>query len=656
MNENTNQNIQNKKPEAKPNPAAPRSQDKPHHNVPRQKKGITGHTAHTAGTHPKAVQALPFDTRTSVQKDDTQIYALGGLGEVGKNMYCYEHGNEIAIVDCGVLFPGDELLGVDYVIPDYHHLIKENRKRKILVITHGHEDHIGGIPFLIKQVNIDAIYAPRFAKALIEKKLSEHRDAPKVPIIEIDENSAVKTKNFNIGFFNTIHSIPDSLGVFITTPNGTIVHTGDFKFDLTPVGQNADYQKMAYIGAMRPDLLMSDSTNSGVEGFSISEKDVSKEILRITSSASHRIIVATFASNVYRVAQIIDAALKTGRKVAVFGRSMENVVEIGRKMGVIKIKNSQLLSPEELRHTPDDKVLILCTGSQGEPLAALSRIVNGTHRFIHLKPTDTVVFSSNPIPGNDASVNRIVDKLFRSGATVLNKSVLNNLHTTGHASKQEQKLMMQLIRPRYFMPIHGEHKMLMQHRQSAIELGIPKENIFVCANGDILLLRNHQVLQSNWRYQGDDIYVDGNDISGLSTAVLKDRRILADNGLVAVIVAIDSKENKILTRPVIVSRGFVFLKDSQSLIKEAEFIVSSALAEKMKERTTFAEIKNCIRSSLEPFLYKKTRRNPIVIPVILNSRKTMEELAAARANAAKHRKFHQSAPRSKEAPRQNGKS
>lgn len=630
--------------------------DKPQNKKPASVRNHASHSKAAAAHHDAAsskneasmpknnLQALPFDAaRASVQKDDTQIYALGGLGEVGKNMYCYEHGNEIAIVDCGVLFPGDELLGVDYVIPDYHHLIKENRKRKILVITHGHEDHIGGIPFLIKQVNIDAIYAPRFAKALIEKKLSEHRDAPKVPIIEINEDSAVKTKYFNIGFFNTIHSIPDSLGVFITTPNGTIVHTGDFKFDLTPVGQNADYQKMAYIGAMNPDLLMSDSTNSGVEGFSISEKDVSREIYRITKSASHRIIVATFASNVYRVAQIIEAALKTGRKVAVFGRSMENVVEIGRRMGVIKIKNSQMLSPEELRYAPDDKVLILCTGSQGEPLAALSRIVNGTHRFIHLKPTDTVVFSSNPIPGNDVSVNRIVDKLFRSGATVLNKSVLNNLHTTGHASKQEQKLMMQLIRPRYFMPIHGEYKMLMQHRQSAIELGIPKENIFVCANGDILLLRNHQVLQSNWRYQGDDIYVDGNDISGLSTAVLKDRRILADNGLVAVVVAIDSKENKILSRPVIVSRGFVFLKDSQSLIKEAEFIVANALAEKMKERTTFAEIKNCIRSSLEPFLFKKTRRNPIVIPVILNSRKTMEELAAARAAGPKHRKLHPAA-------------
>lgn len=588
--------------------------------MPTRQNNVLGHTN----------SRKPYHTKNHVEKTDTLIYALGGLGEVGKNMYCYEHENEICIVDCGVLFPGDELLGVDYVIPDYHHLIRMNKKRKFLVITHGHEDHIGGIPFLLKQVQIDAIYAPRFAKALIQKKLSEHKGLENTKIIEINEDSRVSTRYFTVGFFNTIHSIPDSLGVLITTPNGTIVHTGDFKFDLTPVGTNADYQKMAHIGVLKPDLLMSDSTNSGVEDFSISEKKVADEILEIMRKTKQRLIVATFASNVHRVSQIIEAAVKCKRKVIVFGRSMENVVDIGRKMGTIHIKNSDMLSPDELAHTPDDKICIICTGSQGEPLAALSRIANGTHRHIHLKPGDTIVFSSNPIPGNTSSVNKVVDNLFRAGATVLTKSVLNNLHTTGHASKEEQKLMLQLIRPRYFMPVHGEYKMLMQHRQTAMEVGIPKENIFVCANGDILILRNHEILQSDWRYQGDDIYVDGNDISGLSTAVLKDRRILADNGLVAVIIAIDSKINKILMRPVIVSRGFVFIKDSQGLIKEAEFIVNASLQERMKEKTTFSELKNCVRSTLEPFLYRKTHRNPIVIPVIINSKATMEELQNAR--------------------------
>lgn len=399
---------------------------------------------------------------------------------------------------------------------------------------------------------------------------------------------------------------------------------------------------MAHIGVLKPDLLMSDSTNSGVEDFSISEKKVADEILEIMRKTKQRLIVATFASNVHRVSQIIEAAVKCKRKVIVFGRSMENVVDIGRKMGTIHIKNSDMLSPDELAHTPDDKICIICTGSQGEPLAALSRIANGTHRHIHLKPGDTIVFSSNPIPGNTSSVNKVVDNLFRAGATVLTKSVLNNLHTTGHASKEEQKLMLQLIRPRYFMPVHGEYKMLMQHRQTAMEVGIPKENIFVCANGDILILRNHEILQSDWRYQGDDIYVDGNDISGLSTAVLKDRRILADNGLVAVVIAIDSKINKILMRPVIVSRGFVFIKDSQGLIKEAEFIVNASLQERMKEKTTFSELKNCVRSTLEPFLYRKTHRNPIVIPVIINSKATMEELQNARKTARKPRKVNTS--------------
>ena len=600
--------------------------------MPTRQNNVLGHTN----------SRKPYHTKNHVEKTDTLIYALGGLGEVGKNMYCYEHENEICIVDCGVLFPGDELLGVDYVIPDYHHLIRMNKKRKFLVITHGHEDHIGGIPFLLKQVQIDAIYAPRFAKALIQKKLSEHKGLENTKIIEINEDSRVSTRYFTVGFFNTIHSIPDSLGVLITTPNGTIVHTGDFKFDLTPVGTNADYQKMAHIGVLKPDLLMSDSTNSGVEDFSISEKKVADEILEIMRKTKQRLIVATFASNVHRVSQIIEAAVKCKRKVIVFGRSMENVVDIGRKMGTIHIKNSDMLSPDELAHTPDDKICIICTGSQGEPLAALSRIANGTHRHIHLKPGDTIVFSSNPIPGNTSSVNKVVDNLFRAGATVLTKSVLNNLHTTGHASKEEQKLMLQLIRPRYFMPVHGEYKMLMQHRQTAMEVGIPKENIFVCANGDILILRNHEILQSDWRYQGDDIYVDGNDISGLSTAVLKDRRILADNGLVAVIIAIDSKINKILMRPVIVSRGFVFIKDSQGLIKEAEFIVNAYLQERMKEKTTFSELKNCVRSTLEPFLYRKTHRNPIVIPVIINSKATMEELQNARKTARKPRKVNTS--------------
>ena len=551
-------------------------------------------------------------------KKDTLVYALGGLGEVGKNMYCFEHDNEIVIIDAGVKFPDDELLGVDYVIPDYTHLIKNRDKIKALIITHGHEDHIGGIPFLLCSVPIKNIYAPRFAKALIEKKLQERRRLANTKIIEINEDSSIQTEHFRIGFFNTVHSIPDSLGVLLNTPNGRIVETGDFKFDLTPVGQNSNYQKMAYIGAAGVTLLMSDSTNSEVEGFSISEKQVASAINDIMKKTQNRIIISTFASNVNRLSQIIRSAKENGRKVVVFGRSMENVVSIGLQMKTIDVPEDTFLPPEMVNSYPPDKLCIVCTGSQGEALAALSRIAGGSHKYVHIIPGDTVVFSSSAIPGNALNIGGIVNQLMRNGARVLVNSTLSSLHTTGHASKEEQKLMLQLIKPKFFMPMHGEYKMLKLHADSAVETGIPRENCFICANGDALVLHEGKVYRSNVRIQTDAIYVDGNDISGLSTSVLKDRQILADNGLVAVVVCSDSRSNKILCRPGIVSRGFVYLKDSQSLIKEAENLVYDALKNEMKQRVTFGDLKNCVRNTLEPFLYQKTNRNPIVIPVILN--------------------------------------
>lgn len=554
---------------------------------------------------------------------DTLVYALGGLGEVGKNMYCIEHNNEIIILDAGVRFPDENLLGVDYVIPDYTYLVRNQAKIKALIITHGHEDHIGGIPFLLQVIKLEKIYAPRFACALINKKLDERRMSKQVKLVEINDSTSIETKYFKIGFFNTVHSIPDSLGVLINTPNGRIVETGDFKFDLTPVGSNSDYQKMAYIGQIGVTLLMSDSTNASVAGFSISEKKVAQSILESMRKTPGRMLVATFASNVHRVSQILEAAVACGRKVIIFGRSMENVVEIGRKLGTISLSESHFVSPEQLNNLPANKVCIVCTGSQGEPLAALSRISNGTHRFIKIIPGDTVVFSSSPIPGNAMSISKVVNSLTRAGANVLTNSPLTSLHTTGHASQEEQKLMLQLIKPKYFMPMHGEYKMLKIHADTSVETGIPRENTFICSNGDVVILRNEEVMMSNTRIQTDDIYVDGNDSSGLSTAVLRDRKILADNGLVSVIVTIDSRYNKILCRPNIVSRGFVFIKESQTLLKEAELIVYDALKKKMMQKTTFGELKNCIRSSLEPYLYKKTNRNPIVIPVILNQKAAM---------------------------------
>ena len=562
-------------------------------------------------------------------KTDTLVYAMGGLGEVGKNMYCVEHDDEIIIIDCGVIFPDSDLLGVDYVIPDFTYLQQNQSKIKALVITHGHEDHIGGLPFFLKQVRIKEIWAGPFAKALIEKKLDEHHLLRSVKIREINsEESRIRTKYFSIGFVDTVHSIPDSYGIFINTPNGRIFETGDFKFDLTPIGKNSDYQKMAYIGQIGVTLLMSDSTNSSVPGWSISEGKVAQAINEQMAKTPGRMIVSTFASNTYRLAQILEAAVACNRKVAVFGRSMENVLDIGRRLGYINIPDSSFITGNELNTLPANRICIVCTGSQGEPMAALSRIANGTHRFIKILPGDTVLFSSNPIPGNAVSVGGVINQLTRVGANVITNSPLTSFHTTGHAPQEEQKLMLNLIKPKYFMPNHGEYKMLVQHSQTAMTTGIPKENCFVCANGDVLVLRNEEVFEAKERIQTDAIYVDGNDASGLSTSVIKDRRILAENGLVAVIVTIDSRYNKILCRPNIVSRGFVYIKESQTLLKEAELIVYDALKKKMQQRTTFGELKNCIRSSLEPYLYKKTNRNPIVIPIILNQKAALEEIQA----------------------------
>lgn len=563
-----------------------------------------------------------YNTRkiSSYLPTDTLIFALGGLGEVGKNMYCIECNNEIIIIDSGLIFPDEDLPGVDYVIPDFTYLIRNQNKIKALLITHGHEDHIGAIPYLLRVCSIPDIYGSKFAIALIEKKLDEHHMNSSTTLHVIDHTFRFNLgETFHVACFDVIHSIPDSLGYAVQTPNGYVMSTGDFKFDLTPIGtNNCDYQLIAFLGQVGIDLLLSDSTNAAVSGFSISEKQVAKSINEIISRTRGRLIIATFSSNVHRIQQIISGAISFGRKVCIIGRSMETVVDIGRQLGHIKASEDDFISPDDLDNYPKNKLCILCTGSQGEPMAALSRMANGSHRYIKIIPGDTVVFSSNPIPGNEVSVNSTVNSLTRLGANVLTNSLLNNLHTTGHASQDEQKLMLQLTKPKFFMPMHGEYKMLKMHADTAVETGVEQENIFICSNGNVVVLRDHEAYLWDHKIPTDDIYIDGNDSSGIATAVLKDRKILADNGLVAVIVSIDSRSNSILCRPNIVSRGFVFIKEGQTLLKEGEALVLDALRKKMMQKTTFGELKNTIKETLEPFLYSKTNRNPIVIPVILN--------------------------------------
>lgn len=545
------------------------------------------------------------------------IYALGGLGEVGKNTYVVEDDTTIIILDAGVMFPESEFPGVDYVIPDYTHLRNNRSKIKALFITHGHEDHIGGIPFLMRNVHIPVIYAPKLAAALIRKKLKEMRVREQVTIVEFDEDNVYYVNNFKVSFVQMTHSIPDAFGIAVETPHGNIFSTGDFKIDLTPVGKDIDLGKIAAMGNAGVDLLLSDSTNAEVPGYTPSEREVINAINAIFSQAPARLIISTFSSNISRISQIVEAAVEYDKKIAIIGRSMQNVISTARELGYIKIPDANLVELEDIKKLKQEEIVILCTGSQGEPMAALSRIANGDHKQVSIVPGDTVVFSSSPIPGNGASIDRVVNQLTRLGADVLTNSILTNIHSSGHPSDQELKLMLKLVRPKYFMPIHGEFRMLQLHGEIAEKLGIPKENIFICENGDVLTLKNHEVTRGG-KVPADDIYIDGNDINGISNAVIKDRKILSDDGMVAVSVVIDSKASKLLMPAQIYSRGFV-KHGFSDLLPNAEERVNAALIDLFKNgRVTFGEIKNTVRNTAQKYLYGITGRTPMIIPVVMD--------------------------------------
>ena len=546
---------------------------------------------------------------------ETKVFALGGLGEVGKNMYCVMHNDEIIIVDSGVMFPEEELLGIDYVIPDYSYLKQNEEKIKALLITHGHEDHIGGIPFLLQRVNIPKIYAPYQAKELIDKKLLEKNIKKK--IIVYNEETKIKTKHFSIEFFRTTHSIPDSHGISITTPNGVIVMTGDFKFDLTPIGPVADIHKMARIGSNKVRLLMSDSTNALVEGTSLSESIVDENLNEIfATNKGSRIIIATFASNVYRLKHIIETCKKFNRKVVLFGRSMDTSVDIAIKCGYIKDKNI-IISSEIANTMKPCEVCLLCTGSQGEPLAALSRIADGSHRQIKLIPNDTVIFSSSPIPGNAASVGKTINKLYLKGVKVYTNST-TDIHSSGHANQEELKLMLRLIEPEYFAPYHGEYRMLKSHCDLAIECGIPKEKTFILENGDVLSITKSGIKKAG-KIPSGEIYVDGSRIGDVGSVVINDRKLMSSNGILVVIANIDIENKKLLATPSITTRGYILVNENEELInkvqKKAEFIIKRELS---KKTFSFNEIKSDLITELMPILDSETGRVPIILPIIMD--------------------------------------
>lgn len=545
----------------------------------------------------------------------TSLVALGGLGEVGKNMYVITHNSEIIIIDAGVMFPEDELLGVDYVIQDVTYLKQNENKIKGLFITHGHEDHIGGISFLLQSVNIPTIYAPKMAVSLISKKL-EDKNMSYQNIVTIDKDSHVKTKYFNIEFVNTTHSIPDSFAVVVHTPNGTIFSTGDFKFDLNPIGPMADLHKMARLADQGIKLLMSDSTNALTEGYSKSESAVDEALSGIFAKHHARLIIATFASNVFRIKHIVETCKKYNRKIVVFGRSMETNINLALDNGLLDDR-SMFIDSNTAKNLKKNEVCILCTGSQGEPLAALSRIANGTHKQITLMNDDLVVFSSSPIPGNAASINRIINKLYLKGVKVYTNSEFSDIHTSGHAKAEELKLMLRLIKPEYFMPMHGEYRMLKQHKDLAISCGMNPDNVFVLKNGEELILDKNGVHKGGNVISGD-VYVDGSRIGDVGSVVIKDRKLMSKDGILVTILNINVKTKELLIKPNVTTRGFVLVNENAELINKIERKISEIVKNNLASKNyNYLDLKNQIILELSPFINNLTGRHPIILPVIM---------------------------------------
>ena len=552
--------------------------------------------------------------------NETKIVVLGGLGEVGKNMYCVMHNDAIVIIDTGVSFPEGELMGVDYVLPDFTFLKENESKIKALLITHGHEDHIGGIPFLLQSLNIPAIYAPNHAKELIAVKLQD-KNIRYDNLFVYTENTKLKFKDIEIEFFRVTHSIPDSHGISIKTPDGRIVTTGDYKFDLTPIGPMSNLYKMACLGEEGVDLLIGDSTNALNEGFSTSESVVDETLGEMFDKCkTNRIIIATFASNIYRIKHIFETCYKHNRKICIFGRSMENNINISLNAGYINHKEL-LVTPEEANNMKPGEVAILCTGSQGEPLAALSRISNGTHKQIKLRPDDVVIFSSSAIPGNALSITKTINKLYLKGVKVYTNSSLADLHTSGHANEEEIKLMIRLLKPKYIMPFHGDYRMLKHQADIGISCGIPKENTFILKNGDSLILKNH-VITKGESYPGADVYVDGNRIGEIGSAVIKDRKIMANDGILVVIINVNMKKRELLIKPNITTRGFVLVNENEELIHKIEDKAETIVKQDLQNpKTTFQSLKSDITEELYPFINNLTGRKPIILPIILDIKK-----------------------------------
>ncbi|MCM3488142.1 ribonuclease J [Alkalihalophilus marmarensis] len=550
--------------------------------------------------------------------DQLSVYALGGLHEVGKNMYVIEYGQEIVVVDCGNKFPDETLLGIDLIIPDIHYLIENQERVKALIVTHGHEDHIGSIPFFLKKLNVP-VYATRFTLGLIELKLTEHKILRETELIEIQADSVITFEEIKIEFFKVNHSIPDCLGIVFRTPEGTIVHTGDFKFDLTPVNQqHSDIHRMAEIGKEGVLLLLSESTNAERPGLTPSEQMVGHHLEKAFMDAQGKVFVSTFASNVSRVQQVVQAAILTNRKLALIGRSMVNVVGVAIERGYLAVPDEMLIDQKQINDFPPEKVAILCTGSQGEPMAALSRLSTGNFRGVDVLHGDTVILAAGPIPGNERSVTTIVDNLFALGANVIYGSgVTTGMHVSGHGYQEDLKLMLSFMRPKYFIPIHGEYRMLYKHQQLAESVGVQQGHTFILKNGDVVDIKNQEARQTRKVHAGHT-YVDGMGVGDVGNLILRDRKQLSEDGMLVVVLTMSKSKKELISDPDTISRGFVYVKESEALMNEVNQRIKQSLSELREEnKMEWKAIKQQIKKSVGEFLFSKTKRKPMIIPIII---------------------------------------
>ncbi|NLK98569.1 MAG: ribonuclease J [Epulopiscium sp.] len=550
----------------------------------------------------------------ATKKSKLKIIPLGGLGEIGKNITVFEYNENIIVIDCGLAFPEDEMLGIDLVIPDITYLKKNAEKIKGMILTHGHEDHIGALPYFLKELNVP-IYGTKLTIGLVENKLKEHNLLRTVKRHCVSTGETIDLEPFKIEFIRTNHSISDAVALAIHTPIGVVIHSGDFKVDYTPINGNAiDLQRFAVLGSKGVLALLADSTNAERKGYTMSERTVGNALEEIFAEVdNHRIMVATFASNVDRVQQIINAAYKHDRKVAVIGRSMVNVVKTASELGYLDIPANTLIELSEIKKYNDDQIVIIMTGSQGEPMAALSRIATSDHRQLEVKPGDKIILSSSPIPGNEKTVSKVINELFRKGADV----VYEDAHVSGHACQEELKLLHSLVKPKFFIPVHGEYRHLKHHAELAMMLGMPKENIHILSNGDVLELTKDSSKVTGTVPSGQ-ILVDGLGVGDVGNIVLRDRRHLSQDGLLVVVVTIDKASNTVISGPDIISRGFVYVRESENLMDEARNVVKQSLNQcEQRQITEWSQIKSLIKDTLRDYLWQQTKRSPMILPIIM---------------------------------------